>query len=1044
MEDPRSLRGRPSLSPPSKGITSTREGREDWEDWEEESPSTPKAAPKRELLVARESQSSPKPKNKAAPRTETRSASRFSVQKPLRLKSRGRQKAQNAKAGIKLVTDMTKFRKQQHIAHQARLPAAAAADTERNMDRRNTGKFVDFAALRALEGNQTEASVGSWGWLKRRPTLSRSHKSPLKSRRQKNEQDLSPADRPIVIGIALPEDDLVDRVISPETATLDTPLDLSRYLPGSRPSPRVKPVSPSTAQQQRSVWSPDTDDSPFTPSRGVSSVYTLPSPENGNVPPVPNVPSGYKSKARIASIELDDDNDTPITLFEEDGSPVVARKSAHKRGHARSPAAASATRSGWWDHVNTPFVEQASNNPFRPRAQSPKEEEQEEWWKGADEKKTAKPVPLRAGLGIAANATGETIASSSRSAPSPSQRQESMSDKGRILMEENQIPSEEPPPYEPTARQERSIRYHAVFPPGHRLREQYPPSPGPISPGLANTMTSQGAISMTDVPLTPATQRAMPTGPSHLPDRPLGSLAPGGHVPRAAGSSPAARIERQRRRHEKEDAVARRVEGFWKGRGCLPENGCYGRRGREGRKRRRICFGIFGAILALIVLIVVLAVVLTRRGPAEVPYSMWLNITGFPPIPTGVTTVVGPDNAEAVAGCVQPSTLWTCSLPKEEHQENEPFRPEQPKFIIQIQYDNGTRQLWNVPDGPIPGPTRPAAQNTGGKGDPKNAINARGGPAGVLSRLRSLVRRADSTQAFAPGFAPQPSPPPFAEYYFLGNTTDRVASLRKAGEPTPFFISFLPSLNATVGPNIPTGAADAPAGTARRRRGLGNGITFGKDGNISSLLPPPALNADGSPAAAVLRPMPVQQPLRLFDRGLPTEHFGFHSYFDKRHYVTNVDGGAGATDGDGAVPADRAGGASVADARFVITSTQTRFRVQIWTRLNGTADLLGTRGGGGGGGASNTTQPGTFPYPVTIAEDTHGGDFNLKGSFARRIVGGRVSLDNPSLVVHNLAFGGTLVNHGEDMALGGVDGGTGGCRCAWRNWVSVSGGSIGI
>jgi len=930
------------------------------------------------------------------------------------------------------------FRKQ-HIAHQVR-PTAADSD-------RNTGKFVDFAALRALEGNQTEASVGSWGWLRRKPTA-RGLKSPLKSRRQKHEQDLSPADRPIVIGIALPEDDLADRVISPETATLDTPLDLSKYLPGRRPSPKVKPVSPSTAQQQRSVWSPDTDDSPFTPARNASGAYTLPSPERGYVPPVPDVPSGYKSKGRIASIELDDDDDnTPITLFEEDGSPVTVRKVLTRKGHARSPATTVATRSGWWDHVNTPFVEQASSNPFRPGVPSPREEEQDEWWKNADEKE-AKPTAPGARLGVAADRTGETIASSSRSAPSQPQRQESMSDKARILAEENQVPSEEPPPYEPTPpRQEKAIRYHAVFPPGHPLREHYPPSPGPISPGLANTMTSQGAISMTDVPLTPA-QRSMRTGSPHLPARPQGSLAPGDHAGRAVGNSPAARIERQRRRHEKEDAVARRVEGFWKGRGCMPENGCYGRRGREGRKRRRICLGIFGVILALIILIVVLAVVLTRRGsPAEIPYSMWLNVTGFPPIPTGVTTVVGADNAEAVTGCVQPSTLWTCSLPKEEHQENEPFLPEQPKFIIQIQYDNGTRQLWNVPDGPTPGPTPPTTQNAGGQGGGGGALlvggqgspRKRNGPLGVLSLLRSVVRRADPAQVFAPGFAPQPSPPPFAEYYFLGNTTDRIASRRKAGEPTPFFISFLPNLNATVGPNVPTDADAA----ARRRRGLGNGITLGKDGNLSSILPPPVLAADGTAAPAVLRPFPAQQPLRLFDRGLPTEHFGFHTYFDKRHYVSAVDGNA-TTDSQRAVPADLGGGAALADARFVVTYTQTRFRVQIWTRLlNGTAALLGA-GSGGDGGASNATRPGTFPYPITLVEDTHGGDFNLKGAFARRVAERRVLLDGPSLVVHDMAFGGTLVNHGVDMALGGVDGGDGGCKCAWRNWVGVSGGSIGI
>ncbi len=59
----------------------------------------------------------------------------------------------------------------------------------------------------------------------------------------------------------------------------------------------------------------------------------------------------------------------------------------------------------------------------------------------------------------------------------------------------------------------------------------------------------------------------------------------------------AAKAERRRRRHEKEDAVARKVGGFWRGRGCIPASGCYGRPGREGRKRRRICLGVIGGSL---------------------------------------------------------------------------------------------------------------------------------------------------------------------------------------------------------------------------------------------------------------------------------------------------------------------------------------------------------------------------------------------------------------------------------------------------------------
>lgn len=149
---------------------------------------------------------SPPPRT-ARPRASKASDSRVSrlpSARIKRLRSRKWQKAQNAKAGIRLVTDMAVFKRNSHIAHQAR-PA-----NERQV------KFVDIAALRALEGEPSLASVGSWNWLR-----DRGHSPDSAAPRQSacaSNQELSPEDRPIVIGISLPPEDVGSREISPQTA----------------------------------------------------------------------------------------------------------------------------------------------------------------------------------------------------------------------------------------------------------------------------------------------------------------------------------------------------------------------------------------------------------------------------------------------------------------------------------------------------------------------------------------------------------------------------------------------------------------------------------------------------------------------------------------------------------------------------------------------------------------------------------------------------------------------------------------------------------
>ncbi|KAI8947460.1 hypothetical protein F4801DRAFT_507659 [Xylaria longipes] len=951
--------------------------KDEWEDWDVDSDDSASTSDADGILIDLSGNNSEDRTRKPYKPASSRLTQRRSVHLP-RVKSRARQKAQNAKAGITLVTDMSLF-------HQA----GAAANA-------NKSKFADTPALRALEGDASSPSIGSFAWLKRKPGNALGNKKSMMLTAEDHSADLSPNARPIVIGISVPSDDVGSHQVSPQTAVIETPMDMrsfSHKTGGKAPTP----------QQLRSIWSPDTEvsDSPQSSRRAVSSIYSQYNPfeiskMTSNAPPVPELPATMKSK-HIGGPQDHDDEDggTPCTPFEEDGSPVNRRKSQKPKPITVTPGSASSRAHGWWDHVTTPFTPQ-SNNPFKAQHQQTGYSSAStpyEWWSGHDEKAGSSSKTSHLTIDIPANQRERGVS------------EQSHSEKARIVLEESQsnTSNDAPPPYEyPKIQPDAKVAFAQPY-----VNPQPIPSPGPMTPGLPGTMTSQRGINLADIPLTPSGVRPVPS--AVLPDRPVGSYRTGDQFYEARGKSN--KTERQRRRHEKEDVIARRLGGFWRGRGCVPEEGCFGRTGREGRKRRRICLGIFGGIIAAIILTVVLVVVLTKRamspatgtdmgagadtsaapghhGTHPTPDLRFLNLTDFPPMPTGVLTVAGPNNSVAVSGCFTdktPSTAWSCALPKEDHDSVSPYNPTQPEFIFQIQFDNNSRALWKLAD---------EAEK------PKND------------------RRSFMTD---PGFEPDPAPPSLEEMRFLGNTTDGIKSDRKEGEPTPFFISLLNSIDKTIGPNVLTRRqGNAISGSS------GNGT---QSFNFSDILPPPELNPDGTGAPARLFPLPVQQPVRLFDRDLPTEHYGFYTYFDKKIYMVN-DQKRDTADEDGGVP--------IEDANWLVTFAQTRFLVKIWTRMENTTHLLG-----GGDRSVNLTatpsvQPGSMPYPVTVIEDMHGGDQSKKTDFAYAVLpNGEINRANATGVVADLSFKGTLVNGRIDranLALGGVDGGTGGCRCEWVNF----------
>jgi hypothetical protein len=290
---------------------------------------------------------------------------------------------------------------------------------------------------------------------------------------------------------------------------------------------------------------------------------------------------------------------------------------------------------------------------------------------------------------------------------------------------------------------------------------------------------------------------------------------------------------------------------------------------------------------------------------------------------------------------------------------------------------------------------------------------------------------------------PTPNPPSLAEQAFLGNTTDKIVSEQKAGEATPFYISLLSTTDES---QIKT--------TVIQSRQNRNKTTEFPDSK--SVIPPPSLGADGTAAPANLLPFPSQQPIRLFDRGLKTEHYGFYTYYDRSIFLKSVDALNKTNLANGEVPDDLNGGARDSEAKFRCTWRETRFLVQMWTRMNDTSRLLNTTRVStqkvGTGGPVNVTlagqdftQPGSFPYPVTITIDRHGGDARTKMLYCYSMDARKqLVVNSAQLHDENRGFGGTLINkaptffrNSSDVSLGGFDGGTGGCACKWRNFEDV-------
>ncbi|EXJ77929.1 hypothetical protein A1O3_09088 [Capronia epimyces CBS 606.96] len=571
-------------------------------------------------------------------------------------------------------------------------------------------------------------------------------------------------------------------------------------------------------------------------------------------------------------------------------------------------------------------------------------------------------------------------------------------------------------------------------------------SPGPVSPAMQRTMASQGAVPMTEMQqnsghapfLDHGHTSTQPATPGQIPpplitihqltthaDRPPYEPSPRVTEARVEHTDSRPGSVRQLSRPAPQRDVASKATGqdSSKKSSILSMLKCLGKRklpveGDNATAKKWPWTLIISIPLFLIVLTcLLLAIFLTRTGTDTPVQSQWLNLTGYPPIPTGISTIARPDAVRQQSQCVAPTTLWSCALPKESQADIAPNNADQPNFRFEITFRNGTV--------------------------PTNMTI----PVGSVSRRSSGVERRASDPFTNDLFEPNPTPPSRADQIFMGNTTDNTTQPFE-GEQTPFFITFIP-----VFPIDPSNTTSSSSKSSRLRTRQAT--------NSSDSIPAPDVLDDGSAAPANLlptSPYPTSQPIKLYNRGQTDEHYGFYMYYDKAIFLKSTAplNTSEFSNNAGIDPADENGGATREQSRLRCTLSQTRFLVKVWTNaafgatlLSPTSENNGTNGNGTVSSATDFNRPGSFPYPTTLSLDRHGGNINKKAVYCYGVDDLQViQTDVKSIVPEARGVGGTLINPAPplvngsidagndsfDQDAGGIDGGTGGCECVWQNW----------
>lgn len=593
----------------------------------------------------------------------------------------------------------------------------------------------------------------------------------------------------------------------------------------------------------------------------------------------------------------------------------------------------------------------------------------------------------------------------------------------------------QPPAYSPRRQERPPRRYVAVMPPDHQPNtfEQII-SPAPTTPGDQRQMP-RDTLPMADFPRDNAESQLAGTRNVRIryyedpeTDRPDFTLADSYPPPREAGRYQKTWEIREKDTKKPREQNSKVLARF---------DECFGREKKPmSKKKKWMLTALAIGLLLMVMLVVVLVMTLTRKGGPGQTVSVqtaWLNMTGYPPIPTGISTIVQPKPVSEVSDCVIPSTMWSCGLPKEEQQSNLTGAAHQPNFRVEIVFQNGTN-----------GATANASSVTKRlyEGNHKRSyghvINSV--YAGSFIRERLLQARNALSENM---YSPSPLAPNQEDQIFLGNTTDN-NTVPFNGEYTPFFMSFF----------SPT---KIPSRLLKRQSSSSTDKTSDPFPNITNSIPAPDTNPNGTAAAAVFLPYPSAQPLRLYNRGQSTEHYGFYTYFSKSIFLKSTAPIEGISNSTSLVPDDEDGGAEEDAASVGCMWAQTRFLVQIWTNKGFVASTQAsdTNSTISASNSTNITTssandyqpPGSFPYPVTVTLDRHGGDIDSKMLYCFGIDDEEKPISSQERIqVEDRAFGGTLVNPARgpfkdvnvtlaDGGPGGIDGGSGGCGCQWKNFA---------
>ncbi|KAI5285830.1 hypothetical protein KEM54_000256 [Ascosphaera aggregata] len=460
---------------------------------------------------------------------------------------------------------------------------------------------------------------------------------------------------------------------------------------------------------------------------------------------------------------------------------------------------------------------------------------------------------------------------------------------------------------------------------------------------------------------------------------------------------------------------------------------CFCTPASSSSKPKRRCFWLFiiSIILLIIAASIVTPVLYRTLGHRK---SRWVHPDDYPALPTGISTIAGTKLSHSRNDCITPSTIWSCSIPKEARLDEEGQGGDQPNFVISIKYQN-----------------------------PNDTVTS------------------DTQAVELDNFVSWPEVPALKDMAFMGNTTDGVEGPSYAGESTPFWVTFI-SPSSTLSSSS---SSSSLASNQKRaaRCGNKNSTSSGNDGNHDDhgepliqanmtspnpdiFIPRPRTSSNGTALPAQLYPLAENQPLRLYNRGSENEHYGFYTYFERRIFLA----GLTSSDNDTAV-ADEDGGSSIREAKAGCFWGSTRFFVQIWTsslessrrHLIGpthapSEDMEGSEAFSlSSASAAHSSQPGSFPYPVTISIDRHGGVAHDKMVYCYALDEARRYIFNQNRIVdEDRGKGGRLIDAAPDLYLSksnkrniaeekaneagqangdSIDGGTGGCVCQYRNWV---------